>query len=142
MPVEFYLGDLIENPFFQPIPEGFDAGIMFGLFGSGQFAGHTQPDNARDVVSSRPAVALLVPPVDERGQFGAAADIKSPYPFRSADLVSREDKQINSGSLNIYRNLPDRLYGVGMETNLVLFGDGTDLLHRENVARLVRNNFV
>src|SRR5262245_57791222 len=78
-----------------------------------------------------------------RSEAHAPADVQDSDAFRPVNLVRGERQQVDAEFLHVYRNLADRLHGVGVQVETflprvaALFDQRGDLFERLNRADLV-----
>ncbi len=97
----------------------------------------SQTDDAGDIFGARPEPPLVMSAVEQLPQSRAAADVQSAYPLWRVKLVAREGEQVEVQRVDVDRNFPRRLHGVGMEVHVGFAGDAPDFLERLNRAQLV-----
>ena len=75
--------------------------------------------------------------MEEGGKLHTLPDVEAADPLGAVELVGAEGEKIDGYPLDIHRNLPDGLDGVGMEEDPLLLGVFGQLLNGEDQPRFV-----
>ena len=96
-----------------------------------------EADDAGNVFSAGSDAALVMSAVEKLTKTCAATNVKCADAFGRVELVAGDGEKIDAKSVDVERNFSGGLHGVGVEKDIVLRGDLSDLLERLNGAEFI-----
>ena len=135
--VRGHAGNTRENSRFQPVAQGRHAAALFSQMSAGDFRRGAEADDSRHVFRAGPAIALVMPAVQQRPQNRALAHVERSDTLGAVQFVRGEGQQIDAELLHIDGNFADRLHRVRMKVNIAVAREAADLFQRLNRAQFV-----
>src|ERR1043166_8665428 len=96
-----------------------------------------EPNGKHCALRSGAAAALVASAMDERFDRSSDLDEKRPHALRRADLVTGDRQEIDAEIVDLGRNLPDGLRGIGMKEDATVVSDARARRDRLNGPDLV-----
>jgi hypothetical protein len=119
-------GHPVQDALLEAIAKAGQANRFRGERRRGQPRGDPKPGETGNIFRARPPVPLLLS-TGERGVYARAApDPEHADALRAAELVGRQRKEVGLERPDVNGNLPDRLYGVGVDQDTAPAGDRGD----------------
>ena len=121
----------------EPVPQvGHLRGILLHV-GAGFLQRRCHAHDGWDILRPRPLSPLLGPALNQAGQGHAPTGVQYPSPLGSVELVGGKRQQVDVLRLHVDRQVPRRLYCIGMEQDAPLPAHRTDLGDGQDGANLI-----
>jgi len=122
---------------FEFVAQGADACRVFFERETREFGSLAKADDAGNIFCAGPESTLMMAAVEKLLQTRAAANVKCADAFGAVEFVRGNGKKIDAESFYVERNFSGGLYGVGVEINVTLRGEFSDLRERLHGAEFV-----
>jgi len=131
------IGNARGEAVFEFIAQGADACRVFLEREAREFGGFAEADDAGNVFRTGAETALMVAAVKKLLQTRAAANVKRSDAFGAVEFVGGDGKKIDAESFYVERNFSGGLHGIGVEIDVTLRGEFSNLRERLHGAEFV-----
>src|SRR5260370_10265260 len=131
------LGNAVQQTLLQFVAKSRFAPRVIRQRLASDFRGLAEAHDARDVLRPGTEAALVMSAIEKLPQARSTADIQGADSLWRIEFVPGNGEEINSQSVDVDRDFPRGLYGVGVEVDVGFLGDAADFFDRLDGAELV-----